>query len=95
MTYAVDGSLNVSVVDGSVYTGLYAADGSYNVFVVDGTTYVGAYAPCGAWNVRTAPVPAADSGAQTIRSPEGGLYVSQTPYTNGAQRVTVVSGVIP
>jgi hypothetical protein len=93
MTYAVDGSLNVSVVDGSVYTGLYAADGSYNVFVVDGTTYVGAYAPCGAWNVRTAPVPAV--GAQTISSPEGGLYVSQTPYTNGAQRVTVITGVIP
>lgn len=93
MTYAADGSLNVSVVDGSAYTGLYAADGSYNVFVVDGSTYVGAYAPCGAWNVRTAG--AAVTGAQTIRSPEGGLYVSQSPYTNGAQRVTVVSGTIP
>lgn len=95
MTYAADGSLNVTVVNGATYTGLYAADGSYNVFVVDGTVYVGEYAPCGAWNVRTAPAPAAGSGAQTQTSPEGGLYVSQTPYTNGAQRVTVVSGVIP
>lgn len=93
MTYAADGSLNVSVVDGLTYTGLYAADGSYNVVVVDGLTYVGKYAPCGAWNVRTAPVPV--TGANPISSPEGGLYVSQTPYTNGAQRVTVVAGVIP
>lgn len=93
MTYAADGSLNVSVVDGSVYTGLYAADGSYNVVISDGSAYVGAYHPCGAWNVTDAPAPS--TGALPLRAPDGSLNVSQTPYTNGGQHVTVVSGTIP
>lgn len=93
MTYAADGSWNVTVVDGLTYTGLAAADGSYNVAVSDGVAYKGAYHPCGAWWVITAPAPAV--GAQTRTAPDGSLYVTQSPYTNGGQRVTVVSGVIP
>lgn len=93
MTYAVDGSINVSQISGASYSGLYAADGSYNVVIAPGGSYVGSYHPCGALYVTTAPAPSV--GAQTMRAPDGSLYVSQTPYTNGAQRITVVSGTIP
>jgi hypothetical protein len=93
LTYAADGSWNVSVVDGLTYTGLYAADGSYNVAIAPGGTYVGAYHPCGALWVTTTPAPAV--GGSPRNAPDGSLYVSQTPYTNGGQSVTVVSGIIP
>ncbi len=93
MTYAADGSLNVSSVNGLTYTGLYAADGSINVVVSSGASYVGAYHPCGALNVTDAPAPSI--GALPMRAPDGSLNVSQSPYTNGGQRVTVVSGTIP
>jgi hypothetical protein len=46
--YAVDGSIVVTIVDGTTYTGLYAADGSWNV-TEDGT--YGLYHPCGAYRV--------------------------------------------
>lgn len=88
--YAADGSWNVSVVTGSVYTGLYAADGSVNVVAAPGGIYVGAYHPCGAWYVTLAPSPSV--GSNPLRAPDGSLYVSETPYTNGGIRVTVVSG---
>lgn len=88
--YASDGSINVSVVSGSSYTGLYAADGSINVIKAPGGTYVGAYHPCGAWWVNVATSPAV--GANPIRNVDGSLNVSTSPYTNGGQRVTVVSG---
>lgn len=88
--YAADGSMNVTVVTGSTYTGLYAPDGSVNVIKAPGGTYVGAYHPCGAWWVTLTPSPTI--GASPIRAPDGSLNVSQSPYTNGGQRVTVVSG---
>src|SRR5882762_1322629 len=87
--YAADGSMNVTVVPGTSYTGLYAADGSINVVKATGSTYVGAYHPCGAWWVTPAIAPTI--GALPIRAPDGSLYVSGTPFTNGAQRVNVVS----
>ncbi len=88
--YAADGSMNVTVVDGLSYTGLHAADGSINVILASGLTYVGAYHPCGAWWVTVAPTPS--TYPNPIRAPDGSLNVSETPYTNGGQRVTVVSG---
>lgn len=88
--YAADGSINVTVVTGSVYTGLYAPDGSINVVTATGSTYVGAYHPCGAWWVTVSPVPTI--GALPLRAPDGSKYVSTTPFTNGGQRVNVVSG---
>lgn len=88
--YAADGSLNISVVAGTSYTGLYALDGSYNVVVSPGTSYVGAYHPCGAWWVTVATLPAV--GGLPVRAPDGSLYVSTTPYTDGGQHVTVVAG---
>lgn len=85
--YYTDGSLNVTVVSGTVRTGVYASDGSINVILAPGSSYVGAYHPCGAWYVTVAP-----SGQHALRAPDGSLYVSETPYTNGGQRVHVVSG---
>lgn len=87
--YASDGSINLTVVSGSSFTGVYANDGSYNVVVSPGT-YVGAYHPCGALYVTVAVSPT--TGALPIRAPDGSLYVSVSPYTNGGQKVTVVSG---
>jgi hypothetical protein len=88
--YSADGSMNVSVVSGTSYTGLQAADGSINVILSPGTSYVGAYHPCGAIWVTNAISPPV--GALPRQAPDGSLYVSQTPYTYGAQHVTVVSG---
>lgn len=87
--YAADGSLNVTVVDGSTRTGIYAANGSLNVVLAPSpvTAPVGAYHPCGAWYVTVAP-----SGVHPIRAPDGSLYVSESPYTDFGQRVTAVSG---
>ncbi len=87
MTLAVDGSLNVTVVAGNATTGLHAADGSINVIVSNGSGNKPAHHPCGAWYVTSAP-----SGLHGIRAADGSLYVSTTPYTNGGQHVTVVSG---
>lgn len=84
--YAADGSMNITVVDGNTYTGIYAPNGSINAVVSDGSSYVGAYHPCGAWWVTVS------SGENTIKAPDGSLYVQETPYTTGGQRVTVVSG---
>lgn len=86
---ANDGSWNVSVVTGAARTGLYAADGSFNVVQANGASYVGAYHPCGAWWV-TPSTP----GVHPLRAPDGSLYVTQTPFTNSGQRVTVVAGVL-
>lgn len=84
--YAADGSMNVTVVSGTTGTGLYARDGSINVVKSSGSAN-GAYHPCGAlW------VTVATSGGHPLRAPDGSLYVSESPYTNGGQRVTVVSG---
>lgn len=88
--YAANGSMNVTVVDGTSYTGLYAADGSINVVVSPGGTYVGKYHPCGAWYVTVATSPSV--GALPVQAPDGSLFVSETPFTNGGIRVTVVSG---
>ena len=89
--YAADGSYNVTVVSGSTYTGLYAADGSYNVVVSNSSVYAGLYNPCGAYNVLVVPTPPAGQ-ENPIYAPNGSLYVSQTPFTNGGMKVTVVSG---
>lgn len=87
--YGADGSWNVTVVDGSTYTGFYAADGSVNVIKATGSSYVGAYHPCGALWVTVSP------GTLIPRqAPDGSLYVTESgmPSTNIGQPVTVVSG---
>lgn len=87
--HAADGSINVTVVDGTSVTGLYAADGSWNVVLSDGSTPVGMYHPCGAFWVTVAPT----SAPVPFHAPDGSLYVSESPYTpTGALRVTAVTG---
>lgn len=86
--YASDGSLNVSVVDGSSLTGLYAVDGSINVVVAPGGSYVGAYHACGAWYVTVV-----TSGVVGYYAADGSMNVAESPYTaTGAVRVTAVLG---
>jgi len=86
--FAADGSWNVAVVNGATYTGLYSPDGAVNVFQSVTSGPIGLYAPCGAYNVT---VPVTPSGMQAAN---GSLNISTTPYTNGGQHVTVVSGVL-
>jgi len=86
--YATDGSLNITVVDGSTNTGLYATDGSYNVVVSTGTSAAGKVQhPCGALFVF--PVTAS---TQNYYNNDGSINITTTPYPYTAQRVTVVSG---
>lgn len=89
-TRASDGSINVTVVAGSSYTGLYAADGSYNVIASPGNSYVGLYHPCGALYV----TPVTDTTFRPFLAPDGSLYVTNTgmPGKDQGQPVTVVSG---
>lgn len=90
--YADDGSMNVSVVDGTTYTGVTATDGSTNVIKSDGvSTYVGSHHPCGALWVSLY----SGSDISPIRAPDGSLVVNDTvgmPGNNTGRPVTVVSG---
>ena len=90
--YAIDGSMNVTVVSGTSYTGLQAADGSINVIVSPGNSYVGLYHPCGAYYV----TPVTDTSFRTLYAPDGSLYVTNTgtPSNNQGTPVTVVSGTL-
>lgn len=85
---AADGSLNITVVDGSSRTGVYAPDGSINVVVSDGSGYKGAYHPCGAWYVTVT-----DGSLSPYRAPDGSLNITDdTSLINAGTAVTVVSG---
>lgn len=90
--YAADGSMNLTVVDGTTYTGVTASDGSTNVIKSDGfSTYVGAHHPCGALWVSLYP----GSGISPARAPDGSLVVNDTagmPARGMGAPVTVVSG---
>lgn len=86
---AADGSWNVTVVDGTTLVGQTAADGSLNVIEATPGTRSGSYHACGAAYVINAesdwPLPS--------RSPEGALYVQESPYPNTTiQKVTAVTG---
>src|SRR6266403_504105 len=87
--YAANGSWNVTVVTGSVYTGLYAPDGSLNVITSPGSVYVGSHHPCGALYVTTTL-----GGRVSFYAPDGSIYVTNLapPGTNQGQSVTVVAG---
>lgn len=88
--YAPDGSFNVTVVTGSVFTGVMAANGSYNVVLAPGGVEVGSMHPCGAYYVTLT-----DAGKSGTRAPDGSLYVTDSPYiSNGATKVTAVSGTL-
>jgi len=85
--YAADGSLNVTIVDGTTLTGLIAPDGSRYAVVSDGSAFVGVTHPCGAMWVTNAPT----GGYVSLNAPDGSLYVAET-RRDGAMHVTVLSG---
>jgi hypothetical protein len=89
--YAADGSINVTVVDGTSYTGIYAPDGSLNVIKSTGSFWVGSHHPCGAQYVTTTV-----GGFVPYYAPDGSIYVTNLgmPSTNQGQPVTVVSGTL-
>lgn len=88
MKTGVSGTFEVTVVDGSTYTGLYAADGSLNVIKYNGT-YKGMYHPCGALLV----TPVDGSAFVGFYAPDGSMNVIEsTSRACGALPVTVVSG---
>ena len=89
--YAADGSTNVTVVDGSAWTGLYAADGSYNVVQADGTSYVGLMNNCGAYNVFLS-TSEDDPLVLGYIHPCGAINVSTDTYIPETFKVTVVDG---
>jgi hypothetical protein len=86
--YASDGSINITVVSGDVFTGVMASDGSLNVVVADGT-YLGLYHPCGAIQVT-----AVDGDTFVgFYAVDGSMNVFEgTSRACGATPVTVVSG---
>lgn len=87
---ATDGSLNITVVDGTSYVGNYASDGSLNVFVAPGDSYVGLKHASGATNVTVAP-----GDFVPVYAPDGSLYVNEDTTTrNEGTIVTVVSGTL-
>lgn len=87
--YASDGTYNVTVVDGTTFTGIYASDGSINVVVAPGDSFVGLYHPCGAFYVTVTD----GSSYAGSRAPDGSMNVIESAdRASGAMCVTVVSG---
>ena len=93
--YAADGSINVTIVDGSTYTGLYAPDGSWNV-ITDGSQ--GLYHPCGAYRVTIVSgseytgIQAADGSWNAVVAESDGLQGGYHPC--GAIRMTGLDVVL-
>lgn len=83
--YAADGSLRVTVVDGTTYVGTYASDGSLNVKIR--SDEFGYYDQSGAMLVTVRSV-----AGSSLYAPDGSIYVSASPYVYGSVRVTAVSG---
>lgn len=84
--YASDGSLRVTVVDGSSSVPLRNADGSLNVILSDGTRG-GVYHTCGALRVTVY-----SSGVPSYYASDGSMYVKDSPYTIDIIKVTVITG---
>ena len=93
--YADDGSLRITVVNGTTLTGLNAPDGS--MYVVEGNPAIhrGLYHPCGAMLVKVT-LDSTTTQQTTAYSPEGYRNICLPPFTTnlftGAARCTIVSG---
>lgn len=81
--HAADGSINVTVVDGTANVGTTAPDGSINIIVSDGSN-IGSHHTCGAFRVTV------DGTGKVGRAPDGSAYVSVDG--SGGYKVTVVGG---
>jgi hypothetical protein len=82
---AADGSINVTVTDGSTWTGRYAANGSMYVVQANGSAYTGVNHKSGGVNVFISTVTG-------VNAPCGALAISVSPYVEGTIKVTPVSG---
>lgn len=71
MIYNTDGSLKVTITDGSTRTGLQAADGSYYVVLNDGSELTGIQHASGGLNAVLA-----EDVVSSIQAPNGSLYVA-------------------
>lgn len=91
MRYLEDGSVPISVRDGTTKVTFFAADGSINVVQSTGAMNdnIGQYHPCGALNVRVSP----GAGVGTY-APNGAQYISETDDNDGSLFVTVVTGAL-
>lgn len=84
--YNTDGQCQVTIVDGTTYTGVMSADGQYNGVLNDGSTLKSLYHPCGAFNVtivtdRSAPRQAANGSYNIITSANGYALVGGPLWT--------------
>ena len=82
-----DGSINVTVVDGTSFVGFYAADGSMNIQAAPGSGYCGLMSPAGCYYYTEA-TPGTHKG---FYAPDGSLYVSTTRSDDGP---LFVSGLV-
>lgn len=76
--YNSDGSIAITVVDGTTYTGVYSPPGSVNV-VLDDTAHTGIYHPCGAFRVNS-------SYGDTVYDPSGAFYINNILGSRGHAR---------
>lgn len=71
--YNSDGSIAVTVVDGTQLVGIQAPDGSINVVINDGTTLTGRQHPSGALNAIIA-----EDVVSSASAPNGSIYIAQS-----------------
>lgn len=87
--YNADGQVNLTVVNGSFYTGLHAADGSWNVVINNSPSYQGLYHPCGALNAVVVTDPSSSyydsNGSLNVVLNSSGGYSPVSPDGNTPQ----------
>ena len=88
--YAANGALNITIVDGTAWTGFYADDGSMNAVMADGSVPVGLNHPCGARWITHDNTNLWGKGFYAF---DGSMRVNDIAGTyNGATLVNVISG---
>jgi len=106
--YNTDGSVRLTVVDGSTLTGLQALDGSYNVVINNGTTLTGRMHPCGAYNAVVVTsttevnnlngsinIISDGAGGYTLVSSKQGAQPTQVTYDTSTNTLVTAMSVAP
>lgn len=85
--YNSDGTVKLTAVSGSSYTGLHAPDGSFNVVLVDALGYVGLLHSCGAYNATVVSNGVgfynANGSMNVISNGSGGYFPLVNPGSSG------------
>lgn len=71
--YSPDGSIRITITDGTQLTGTQAPDGSYYAVINDGTEYTGLRHPSGAFNIVLL-----ESPSLSLQAPNGSLYAVES-----------------